>query len=123
MKRYAMIAGFLGLPLVSFAAATGDVCTGGAAATKVTVTAATDSSEFLRRDLPVQCSANVVLGYSQNALALAVASASAKGKTYYTGSSEGGSVTRESDCASSGCGTSSLTGKATTKLNSSSSSS
>lgn len=107
------------LPLFSYAAATGDVCTGGNSGA-VTITAATDGSEFLKRNFTAQCSSNVVLGYSQNGTALAVASASSKGKTYYHGSTNGGAVTRESDCASSGCGTGSLTSKATTKLSSSS---
>jgi len=113
MKNLVITMALVALPLVSFAAGTGDVCTGGASA-KVNITAGT--GEFVKRNFAAQCSANVTLGYSQNATALAVASGSAKGKTYYHGSSEGGAVTRESDCAATGCGTSSLISKASAKL-------
>ena len=113
MKNLVITMALAAFPLVSFAAGTGDVCTGGASA-KVNITAGT--GEFVKRNFAAQCSANVNLGYSQSATALAVASGSVKGKTYYHGSSEGGAVTRESDCAATGCGTGSLVTKASAKL-------
>lgn len=114
MKNLLMAFALAGLSGASFAALTGNACTGTAAAGKYTFTAATDSSEFVKRDFAAQCSANVNLSFNQSAVALGVASASSKGKTYFSGSSEGGAVTRVADCPSTGCKLSELPDKAMT---------
>lgn len=118
MKKILALAVLAISPLLASAAASDDVCDG-TTAKKVPITAGT--SEFIKRDFNAQCSANVGLSYAQNATVIAVAAASAKGKTYFSGSSEGGAVTKDgtTDCPNSGCVITDLPGKATAKLSAS----
>lgn len=116
MKAKLLVLLLAALPALSFAAASGALCTGGSSGAVAFDAPDDPSTEFVKRDFNVQCSANVALNYSQNQVAIAVASASVKGKTYFHGSSEGGAVTRESDCPNDGCVDTDLTSKATAKL-------
>lgn len=124
MKKTILLAALAAVPVIASATATGTPCTGGNSGS-VAVTAVTDGTEFIRRSFNAQCSSNVLLGYSQNQVALAVASGSFKGKSYFQGTTEGGGVTKvpgaAGDCPNTGCSktTGDYTTKATAKLGSS----
>jgi len=73
-------------------------CAGGAAATS-TVTAASNSSGFVKVAFTPKCSANVFLdGVDASATAYTVGSASSKGKNRFNGSSIGGAVGNAGAC-------------------------
>lgn len=77
-----------------------NVCTGATTATGVAVATA---GSFIVKAFTQQCSAKVFLNYAETATAVGVASASLGGKSIFVGSSNGGGVTRNSDCSGT-CG-------------------
>ncbi|MBL8398831.1 MAG: hypothetical protein JNL84_11925 [Candidatus Accumulibacter sp.] len=88
-------------PLTS-AVAADTFCVGGAAGAS-TVTAASGSTMFVKVAFTPKCSANVHLqGNDVSTTLYTVAGASAKGKSKFTGSSNGGSLTGAA-CASDPC--------------------
>lgn len=84
-------------------AANNDVCAGGTAAANGT-TLTSSNSDFVVTTFTPKCSANVFLSTSDNTTTFAVGAASAKGKSVFSGNTEGGAVAPTSTaCASSGC--------------------
>jgi len=81
------------------AAGTSTFCNNPNAAGNGIATAAA-GTDFIKVAFTPKCSANVILiGADENALLFRVGSASTKGKSYFGGSSAGGAVARQGDCA------------------------
>ena len=84
------------------ATGTAAICAGPAAAgVGTSVAAATDS--FVKVDFTPKCSTNVHLIANDQNTYYGVGSASTKGKTAWVGSTAGGGITKDSDCAATGC--------------------
>lgn len=99
MKRIIFGASFVVAAMVSLpaSAANQSICT---AATTAASGAAVAAGEFVKVGFTPKCSANVFLtGNDQSPVLYTVGSASVKGKSYFEGSSVGGSVRRVGDCA------------------------
>ncbi len=100
MKKIILGAGFLvatvaALPAIAANATICNALTSAASGTKVT-----GGNNFVKVDFTPKCSANVFLvGNDQSPIVYTVGSASKKGKSYFEGSSAGGSVRRVDDCA------------------------
>ena len=79
-------------------------CAGGPAGAS-TVTAAAADTSFVKVAFTPKCSANVFLqGDDRSATVYTVGAASVKGKTYFGGTSEGGSVGNVGECdKTAGC--------------------
>ncbi len=116
MKKL-ILATALSLASVAAFAADGNVCTNQTAAADLRKTVAETASDFAVTNFNFQCSANIWLSYSDSATAIGVGSGSAKGKTAYKGNSAGGAITKDTDCASSGCTQPDATTAATNGLN------
>lgn len=83
----AMIGGSLVLSLASMEAMATAACAAGVG-TSITGT----STAFIKTGFNMKCSSNVDVDYTDSGAALGVRGRSAKGRTLYGGSSEGGSV-------------------------------
>lgn len=84
-------------------AATNTVCSGNTAAVNGTTLDSTNS-DFVVTTFTPKCSANVFLATNDNTTTFAVGAASAKGKSIFSGNTEGGAVAPTGTaCASSGC--------------------
>ena len=100
MKKIILGAGLLvatvaALPAI---AANATICNAPAAAGSGA--AVTGAADFVKVTFTPKCSANVFLvGNDQGPIVYTVGSASKKGKSYFDGSSAGGSVRRVGDCA------------------------
>lgn len=82
-------------------AASSSFCSGGAATNGVAASAGTS---FIKQAFTPKCSTNVYLvGDEVSVTSFAVGAASAKGKTFFGGSSEGGAVQSYGTCAATGC--------------------
>lgn len=87
----------------SFAAVTGvPICTGATTAGKG---ASVPVNTFVVEAFTPNCSANVVLDIGEDGNSFAVCAGSTKGKTWFSGGSNGGAVSRSADCPSTGCPT------------------
>lgn len=84
MKKIILILAAAGFAAQANATA---LCTGGSSANKQTVTAA---AKFVKNNFPMNCSANVILDYSEDNATAWTASASKKGACYYIGNTNGG---------------------------------
>lgn len=104
MKKIALVAM---LTLASSGVFAATACSGDAGS-GTDVTAATDGTLFVRVAFTPKCSANVLVDYTDQTTAFAVASGSKKGKSTFQGNTAGGGVTKSGDCPSSGCTTTEL---------------
>ena len=106
-----------GVAAISQAFATGtDICGGTAGAHNATAAVASGTGKFVATGFTPKCSSNVFLAYEQDAVAFAVAGASAKGKNVFSGSTNGGGVTSTAACAAAACVTGDVTGATNAKL-------
>lgn len=80
------------------------ICGGNAAGAGTAPAAGTAGTNYMVRAIKPQCSANVFVSGQDgtNGAWYAVGSASVKGKTTFKGSTEGGAVTKNADCAKAG---------------------
>jgi len=60
---------------------------------------AAGSTNFIKNGITPRCSANTYVNFTDGSTRIDVGSASAKGKNYFGGSSEGGAVTSRGLCA------------------------
>ena len=106
MKNLILGSVFVAAALTSLSAsATGEqtFCNGGAAGDSGATAAATDT-DFVKVGFTPKCSANVFLvGNDRSALVYTVGSSSVKGKSKFGGSSVGGSVGSQGNCAATPC--------------------
>jgi hypothetical protein len=86
----------------SAASGTAVICTGGSTAgSGNNVTTATDT--FVKVSFSPKCSANVHAVDNDQNTYYGVGSASTKGKTAWVGSTAGGGISKNADCAATGC--------------------
>jgi len=84
------------------ASGTAVICTGNStAAAGNAVTTATDT--FVKVSFTPKCSANVHMVDNDQNTYYGVGSCSTKGKTFWVGSTAGGSISKQADCAATGC--------------------
>ena len=105
------------------AATQGTACSGAKTAGPGTAVTAdtTATNEFVLVTFTPQCSANTFVEWAQTATAMGVASASAKGRNYFSGSTNGGGVQPTgTKCPDTGCVDSGLATIAAQKAGSSS---
>lgn len=69
------------------------------------------ASDFVKTSFPVKCSSNVYLDVLQNAVAIAAAGGSAKGKNVFGGTSAGGTVSAVIACTVTGCTSGDVSGQ------------
>lgn len=87
---------------VNAASGTATICAGASSATAgAQVTTATDT--FVKVAFTPKCSANVFMTDNDQNTYYGVGSGSAKGKTAWVGSTAGGSISKNADCAATGC--------------------
>ncbi len=119
MKKLFVVTALAAFSSMSFAQTA--VCAAPSAASNgTTITGGTAGTDFVLSTFTPKCSTNVHLAYQQNATTFAVASGSAKGKTYYSGNTNGGGVTADGTCAATGCTAADTQTKVTAKLSASS---
>ncbi|HZX31942.1 MAG TPA: hypothetical protein VFF03_11375 [Rhodocyclaceae bacterium] len=99
MKKV-ILAAVIGIASTGVMAATA-LCDG--TGTPKTVAAGTAGTDFNVAEIKLNCSNNVFLQYGRSSNAMSVGSASSKGKTIWSGHTNGGSVTRASDCSGNAC--------------------
>lgn len=101
MKKFAfaLLAAAI-LPTSVFAATSGAACTTGS---PVSGGITGDTTKFVAVTFNPKCSANVSVSFDQNATAFWAGGTSAKGKSGFGGSSQGGSVAKTNDCTSASC--------------------
>ncbi len=108
MKKMIVLAAFALAPFTTMATEQA-VCSGTAGTSTVTVNAVA-GTDFVKVGFKPQCSADTLVSVDQNNVALWGASASSKGKNYFAGSTNGGSVKPAGACAaSSGCAAGDIT--------------
>ena len=84
------------------ATGTATICTGNSTAgAGAAVTTATDT--FVKVSFTPKCSANVYMTDNDQGTYYGAGSASTKGKQSFRGSTAGGSITKDADCAATGC--------------------
>lgn len=98
MKKILIIAGLCLTSSMAFAAGTA-VCDGAGGGTAIAGT----TTSFIRTGFTPKCSANTHVAYEQNAIAVAAAGGSKKGKSVFGGTSGGGGVNVVTACAQTGC--------------------
>ncbi|WP_156802224.1 hypothetical protein [Leeia oryzae] len=106
--KLGLLAGAAVLSLAAGSAQATDVCNGNSAATVIGVS----TGAFITQGFNMNCSANVVLKYTENSTQIGVCAGSLKGNTTYGGSTGGGSVASAGSFAtlSAGSVTTSVTG-------------
>ena len=89
MKKVILAATALALCGIAGQASSTDLCTGSTTASSVSVT----TGSFIKQSFTNKCSANVFMGYDEDATTVAICSASAKGNFRFSGSTTTGAVT------------------------------
>lgn len=101
----------LGVGLVAVVAASSvnaaNVCSGGPGGSNAG-SAISAGSNFVKVQFTPKCSANVILNFTENAVAAGVSSGSTKGRNVFSGGTNGGSVKSAATCAN-GCTTADVT--------------
>jgi hypothetical protein len=101
MKKIILLGALALAPMVVMAQTT--PCTGTAGLGVAAITGDTTGTYFLRSPLTPQCSSNTIVTVDQNPTSLWGGSGSKKGKNAFLGSTKGGSVKPNAQCANTGC--------------------
>lgn len=80
---------------------TQSICSGGAATAGAAVVSATDA--FVKVNFSPKCSANIHLVTDDGGTYYRAGAGSAKGKSYFGGSTAGGAISAAGTCAATGC--------------------